>query len=83
MMNFGELSYLVKLVPSGKMRVMTADPPAFRRADWERRSNRGQSRPDQAADQLAAMAMASQPAERLGTKDELRGDLWRIGRHIQ
>ncbi len=54
------------------MRVMTADPPALRRTDWEPRSNRGQSRPDQAADQLAAMAMASQPGERLGTKDELR-----------
>jgi DNA-binding FadR family transcriptional regulator len=51
---------------------MTADPPALRRSDWERRSNRGQSRPDQAAEQLAAMAMESEPGERLGTKDELR-----------
>jgi DNA-binding FadR family transcriptional regulator len=51
---------------------MTADPPALRRSDWERRFNRGQSRPDQAAEQLAAMAMASEPGERLGTKDELR-----------
>jgi DNA-binding FadR family transcriptional regulator len=51
---------------------MTADPPALRRSDWERRSNRAQSRPDQAAERLAAMAMASEPGERLGTKDELR-----------
>ncbi|MEZ0353748.1 FadR/GntR family transcriptional regulator [Mycobacterium sp. pR1184] len=51
---------------------MTVDPPAFRRADWERRSNRGQTRPEQAAEQLATMALAAEPGERLGTKDELR-----------
>jgi DNA-binding FadR family transcriptional regulator len=51
---------------------MTVDPPALRRTDWERRSTRGRTRPEQAAEQLTAMAMSSQPGERLGTKDELR-----------
>ncbi len=51
---------------------MTVDPPALRRTDWERRSSRGQTRPEQAAEQLAAMAMSSEPGQRLGTKDELR-----------
>jgi DNA-binding FadR family transcriptional regulator len=51
---------------------MTVDPPAFRRADWERRPNRGQTRPEQAAEVLASMAMSAQPGDRLGTKDELR-----------
>jgi DNA-binding FadR family transcriptional regulator len=53
---------------------MSVDPPALRRADWERRSGRGQTRPEQAAEQLAAMAMSSQPGQRLGTKDELRAN---------
>lgn len=51
---------------------MSVDPPALRRNDWESRSARGQTRPEQAADQLAAMAMSSESGERLGTKDELR-----------
>ncbi|MGV0037060.1 FadR/GntR family transcriptional regulator [Mycobacterium colombiense] len=51
---------------------MTVDPPALRRADWERRQARGLSRPEQAAEQLASMAMSAQPGQRLGTKDELR-----------
>ncbi|MEB3980118.1 FCD domain-containing protein [Mycobacterium sp. 663a-19] len=51
---------------------MTVDPPALRRADWERRPTRGQTRPEQAAERLAGLAMSAQPGERLGTKDELR-----------
>jgi DNA-binding FadR family transcriptional regulator len=51
---------------------MTIDPPALRRVEWERRSNRGRTRPEQAAEQLAAMAMSSKAGDRLGTKDELR-----------
>lgn len=51
---------------------MTSDPPALRRTDWERRSTRGQTRPELAAEQLADMAMSAQPGDRLGTKDELR-----------
>ena len=51
---------------------MTLDPPALRRADWEGRPPRGQTRPEQAAEHLAAMAIAVEPGDRLGTKDELR-----------
>jgi DNA-binding FadR family transcriptional regulator len=51
---------------------MTFDPPALRRADWERRPARGQTRPEQAAEHLAALAVSAEPGERLGTKDELR-----------
>lgn len=51
---------------------MTVDPPALRRADWERRPARGLTRPEQAAERLAAMALSAKPGERLGTKDELR-----------
>src|SRR5262245_19984447 len=53
---------------------MSVDPPALRRTDWERRSSRGQTRPEQAAEQLSAMAMSSEPGQRLGTKDELRAN---------
>ena len=72
MMNIGPLAYAAQPVPSGKMMVMTVDPPALRRTDWEHRSGRGQTRPEQAAEHLAAMAMSLEPGERLGTKDELR-----------
>ena len=51
---------------------MSIDPPALRRADWERRSGRTQTRPEQAAEQLAEMAIALRPGDRLGTKEELR-----------
>ena len=51
---------------------MSVDPPALRRADWDRRPTRSQTRPERAAEQLAAMAMASSPGDRLGTKDALR-----------
>lgn len=51
---------------------MKDDPPALRRTDWERRANRSQTRPEQAAEQLAKLAMSCQPGERLGTKDDLR-----------
>jgi DNA-binding FadR family transcriptional regulator len=51
---------------------MTVDPPALRRADWDRRPARGRTRPEQAAERLATMALSAQPGERLGTKDELR-----------
>lgn len=53
---------------------MTVDPPALRRDEWERRPPRSQTRPELAADQLASMAMSSQPGARLGTKDELRAN---------
>jgi DNA-binding FadR family transcriptional regulator len=51
---------------------MIVDPPALRRADWDRRPPRGQTRPEHAAELLATMAMSAKPGERLGTKDELR-----------
>jgi DNA-binding FadR family transcriptional regulator len=52
---------------------MTTDPPALRRKDWDRpRFDRSQTRPEQAAEQLAAMAAALQAGDRLGTKEELR-----------
>jgi DNA-binding FadR family transcriptional regulator len=51
---------------------MSVDPPALRRAEWQHRPSRGQTRPERAAEQLAAMAMASEPGDRLGTKDDLR-----------
>jgi DNA-binding FadR family transcriptional regulator len=52
--------------------MMTIDPPALRRTDLEPRSTRGQTRPERAADLLAGLALAGEPGERLGTKDELR-----------
>jgi DNA-binding FadR family transcriptional regulator len=52
---------------------MTTDPPALRRKDWERpRFDRSPTRPEQAAEHLAAMAASAQPGDRLGTKEELR-----------
>ena len=52
---------------------MTTDPPALRRKDWERpRFDRQQTRPEQAAEHLAAMAASAEPGDRLGTKEELR-----------
>lgn len=52
---------------------MTTDPPALRRRDWERpRFDRTQTRPEQAAEQLAAMATSAEVGDRLGTKEELR-----------
>lgn len=51
---------------------MTVDPPALRRADWQRRPSRGQTRPELAAERLADLSMSAQPGERLGTKEELR-----------
>jgi DNA-binding FadR family transcriptional regulator len=52
---------------------MTADPPALRRAEWQPRSaERNQTRPEQAAGRLVAMAKAAEPGQRLGTKEELR-----------
>jgi DNA-binding FadR family transcriptional regulator len=50
---------------------MTTDPPALRRADWVP-PDRDLSRPDSAAERLAALAAAVGPGERLGTKGELR-----------
>ncbi|OBB13030.1 GntR family transcriptional regulator [Mycolicibacterium setense] len=47
--------------------------PALRRAEWDRRPvDRGQTRPEQAAEQLAAIAASVEPGDRLGTKEELR-----------
>ncbi len=51
---------------------MSIDPPALRRADWDRRATRSQTRPERAAEQLATMVMSCEPGDRLGTKDELR-----------
>jgi DNA-binding FadR family transcriptional regulator len=52
---------------------MTTDPPALRRKDWERpRFDRSQTRPEQAAEHLAAKAASAQAGDRLGTKEELR-----------
>ena len=51
------------------------DEPALRRADWEARAphvGTPTTRPEQAAEQLAAVAAAARPGERLGTKEELR-----------
>jgi DNA-binding FadR family transcriptional regulator len=54
---------------------MTTDPPALRRKDWERpRFDRHQTRPEQAAEHLAALAASAAPGDRLGTKEELRND---------
>jgi DNA-binding FadR family transcriptional regulator len=55
------------------MNVMTTDPPALRRTDWEPRlARRYPTRPEQAADQLATLAASLEPGQRLGTKDDLR-----------
>jgi len=53
---------------------MTVDPPALRRAEWERAAERDQtlSRPERAAEELAALAAGLEPGERLGSKDMLR-----------
>jgi DNA-binding FadR family transcriptional regulator len=54
---------------------MVAEAPPFRRADWEPRpaaAAPSTTRPEQAAEQLAALAAAAEPGDRLGTKDELR-----------
>lgn len=51
---------------------MTSDIPALRREDWEPRGRRARTRPEQAADEIAALAAELEPGARLGTKDELR-----------
>jgi DNA-binding FadR family transcriptional regulator len=54
---------------------MVAEAPALRRSDWEQQPAPAPSattRPEQAAEQLAALAAAAAPGERLGTKEELR-----------
>lgn len=49
------------------------EAPALRRAERERRlSDRSQTRPEQAAEQLTTMAASLAPGDRLGTKEELR-----------
>ena len=64
---------LSQLAPSGRQIFMTTDPPALRREDWERpRFDRHQTRPEQAAEYLAAVAASAEPGDRLGTKEELR-----------
>jgi DNA-binding FadR family transcriptional regulator len=66
---------LVRLAHSGRQIFMTTDPPALRRKDWERpRFDRHQTRPEQAAEHLAAVAASAEPGDRLGTKEELRAD---------
>jgi DNA-binding FadR family transcriptional regulator len=57
----------------------TVDEPAWRRGDWERaaagRADGGgrQTRTELAAARLGAIAAAAMPGDRLGSKDELRG----------
>jgi DNA-binding FadR family transcriptional regulator len=57
----------------------TVDEPAWRRGDWERatagRADGGtrQTRTELAAARLGAIAAAAVPGDRLGSKDELRG----------
>jgi DNA-binding FadR family transcriptional regulator len=51
---------------------MTVDPPALRRTDWARPRERTLTRPEHAAEQIAALAATLQPGERLGTKHDLR-----------
>jgi len=52
---------------------MTTQPPELTRARWRRsKPDHGHTRPEHAATLLAELAAASQPGERLGTKDELR-----------
>lgn len=56
---------------------MVADAPALRRADWEPRPagrSSAQTRPERAAERIAALAAAAEPGDRLGTKDELRAE---------
>jgi DNA-binding FadR family transcriptional regulator len=55
--------------------LMVAEAPALRRADWEPAAAPvvpAATRPEQAAEQLAALAAAAEPGERLGTKEGLR-----------
>ena len=54
---------------------MTTTPEAEPASRARRLGGRGQTRPEQAAQRLAAMAESVEPGERLGTKDELRGVL--------
>jgi DNA-binding FadR family transcriptional regulator len=54
---------------------MVLEAPAYRRADWPGApppSGQPATRPEQAAEQLAALSAAAEPGSRLGTKEELR-----------
>src|ERR1700750_2176299 len=54
---------------------MVLEAPAYRRADWPGAtapSGPPATRPEQAAEQLAALSAAAEPGSRLGTKEELR-----------
>lgn len=51
---------------------MTSDIPALRREDWEPRRWRTLTRPEQAAEEIAALAAGRVPGDRLGTKEEIR-----------
>jgi len=52
---------------------MVLDAPAYRRDDWPRPGTQpAATRPEQAAEQLAALAATAEPGSRLGTKEELR-----------
>ena len=55
--------------------LIVADGPVLRRADWDRAAGAAgplTTRPERAAEELAAVAAAAAPGERLGTKEELR-----------
>ena len=56
--------------------LIVAEGPALRRADWAPRTApvaaSPSTRPEQAAENLAAVAAGAEPGERLGTKEELR-----------
>src|ERR1700761_3659096 len=55
---------------------MVLEAPAYRRADWPGAtapSGPPATRPEQAAEQLAALSAAAEPGSRLGTEEGLRG----------
>src|SRR5882757_2032302 len=53
--------------------LMTTDPLALRRPDWDRRrSERSHTQPERAATVLSELASAAEPGDRLGSKAELR-----------
>ncbi|MFJ8816202.1 FadR/GntR family transcriptional regulator [Amycolatopsis thermoflava] len=51
---------------------MTSDIPALRREDWEPRRWRNLTRPERAAEEIAALVAGLEPGDRLGTKEEIR-----------
>jgi DNA-binding FadR family transcriptional regulator len=63
---------------TGRAGGVAVDEPAWRRGDWERAAARAdggtrQTRTELAAARLGAIAAAAMPGDRLGSKEELRG----------